>query len=85
MCSDLLQSLEVLSELGVDLVADQLGPVAVTDVALSVEEPLGNVVVSWLGKDVVNLLDVSLSELTGSIQRISGKWVTSWRGRSGRS
>ena len=43
--SDLLQSFQVLSELGVNTVRDELSPVALTDVSLSVEEPLGNVVV----------------------------------------
>ena len=43
--SDLLQSLQIFSELGVDSVGDKLGPVALADVALSVQEPLGDVVV----------------------------------------
>ena len=43
--SDLLESLQVLSELGVDTVGDELSPVAFTDISLSVEEPLGNVVI----------------------------------------
>ena len=43
--SDLLQSLQIFSELGVDSVGDELGPCAFTDVSLSVEEPLGDVVV----------------------------------------
>lgn len=47
--SDLLQSFQVLSELGVNTVGDELRPVAIADVSLSVEEPLGNVVV-YTGK-----------------------------------
>jgi hypothetical protein len=43
--SDLLQSFQILSELGVEGVGDQLGPVAVSNVSLSVQEPFGNVVV----------------------------------------
>ena len=45
VASDLLHSLEIVSELGVQTVGDELSPVAVSDVSLSVEEPLGDVVV----------------------------------------
>lgn len=40
---DLLQSFQIFSELGVDSVGDELRPVALTDVSLSVQEPLGDV------------------------------------------
>lgn len=43
--SDLLQSFQIFSELGVDTVGDELRPGAFADVSLSVQEPLGNVVV----------------------------------------
>ena len=43
--SDLLQSFQIFSELGVDTVGDELRPGSFTDVSLSVEEPFGNVVV----------------------------------------
>ncbi len=43
--SDLLQSFQVLSELGVNTVGNELRPVALTNISLSVEEPLGDVVV----------------------------------------
>ena len=43
--SDLLQSFQVLSELGVNTVGNELTPVALADISLSVEEPLGNVVI----------------------------------------
>jgi len=43
--SDLLQSFQIFSELGVDSVGDELGPCALTNVSLSVQEPLGNVVI----------------------------------------
>ena len=45
MSSDLLQSFQVLSELGVNTVGNELTPVALADISLSVEEPLGDVVV----------------------------------------
>lgn len=43
--SDLLQSFQILSELGVKSVGDKLSPVAISSVSLSVQEPFGNVVV----------------------------------------
>lgn len=64
--SDLLESLQVLSELGVNTVGDELRPVALTNISLSVEEPLGDVVFSGLGKNVVDLINVLFSQLTSS-------------------
>ncbi len=43
--SNLLQSFEILSELGVESVGDELGPGSVLDVSLSVQEPFGDVVI----------------------------------------
>lgn len=48
--SDLLQSFQVLSELGINTVGDELRPGALTDVSLSVQEPLGDVVVYYIGR-----------------------------------
>ncbi len=64
--SDLLQSFQIFSELGVDTVGNELGPGAFTDVSLSVQEPLGNVIVSGLGEDVVDLFDVLFIQLSSS-------------------
>lgn len=55
---DLLQSFQVLSELGVNTVGDELRPVSFADISLSVKEPLGDVVVGGLGEDVVDLINV---------------------------
>jgi hypothetical protein len=43
--SDLFHSFQVLSESGVQSIGDQLGPVTVSDISLSVQEPFGNVIV----------------------------------------
>ena len=51
--SDLLQSLQIFSELGVDSVGDELGPGALADVSLSVQEPLRDVVV-YKGSKMAN-------------------------------
>ncbi len=50
--SGLLHSLEILSEPGVQSVGDELVPCSVSDVSLSVEEPLGNVIVYGKGQTV---------------------------------
>jgi hypothetical protein len=68
--SDLLQSFQIFSELGVDTVGDELRPGALADVSLSVEEPLGDVVVGGLSEDVVDLFDVGFNELTGSLVEV---------------
>ena len=43
--SNLLQSFEILSELGIESVGDELGPGSVSDISLSVQEPFGDVVI----------------------------------------
>ena len=45
MALDLLHSFQVLSELSVQSVGNKLVPVSLSDISLSVHEPLGNVVV----------------------------------------
>lgn len=79
MASDLLHSFQVLSELSVNTVGDELRPGSLADVSLSVEEPLGNVVIyrrkhqhyamvltGGLGKDVVDLINVFFIEFSSS-------------------
>lgn len=45
VASDLLHSFQIISELGIETVGDELSPVSVSDVSLSVQEELGDVVV----------------------------------------
>ena len=71
--SDLRESLQVLSELGINTVGDELRPGAFTDISLSVEEPLGNVVVSGLGEDVVDLINVLFPQFTSSKEKFRFK------------
>ena len=68
--SDLLQSFQIFSELGVDTVGDELRPGALADVSLSVKEPLGDVVVGGLGEDVVDLFDVCFNKLSSSLVEV---------------
>jgi hypothetical protein len=42
--ADLLETLQIITELGVDTVGEDLGVLAVDDIALPVEEPGGNLV-----------------------------------------
>ena len=58
--ADLLEALEVLTELGVDAVGEDLGVLAVDNVALPVEEPGGDLV--WWVSDgaVVGELEQNL-------------------------
>ena len=62
----LLHHLEVLSHLGVQDVGDSLEVLAVLDVFLSVEEPVGDVVLAGVGEDLLDLLDLLSSQLTSS-------------------
>ena len=52
--ADLLEALEVLTELGVDTVGEDLRVLAVDNVALPVEEPGGDLVCGALEESVVN-------------------------------
>ena len=66
MVADLLHALKILTESGVDDVGVDLGPGAVLDAALSVEEPLGDTVLGGLGEDVADLVDLVDLEVTGA-------------------
>ena len=67
MLLDLSHSLEVLSHHGVKLVGNKLGVAGISGVVLSVEEPLGDVVVGGSGDDVRDLLDLVVGDLTSSL------------------
>jgi hypothetical protein len=67
----LLHALEILTETGVDHVGDELGPGAVSDAALSVEEPGRNVVLLWLGNNIGNLFNILLGQLTGALVKVN--------------
>ena len=65
--TDLLQSLEVLTELGVDTVGEDLEVLAVDNVALSVEEPRGDLVLGGVLDDGDNALELFRGEFTGAV------------------
>jgi len=62
--ADLLQPLQILTELVVQEVRQNLGGLAVLDVLLSVEEPVWDLVLAWVGDDGDDPLDLLLSQLT---------------------
>lgn len=64
--ADLLQALEVLTELGVDTVGEGVLVLAVDDVALPVEEPGGDLVLSRVLDDGDNALKLFGGKLAGA-------------------
>lgn len=68
--ADALKALEVLTELGVELVGKDLRSLTVLGVALSVQEPSGDLVVHGVLQDLddlVNLLSAQLSSTTADV------------------
>ena len=64
--ADLLQSLEIITELGVDAVGEDLEVLAVNDIALSVEEPGGDLVLGGVLDDGDDVLKLFRGKLTGA-------------------
>ena len=82
MLLDLSHSLEILSEHGIELVGNELAVLTISWVVLSVEEPLWNVVVSWLSDDVANLLDLVVGDFASSLINID---LSNLEGKEGES
>ena len=66
----LLHTLKIFSKSGIDHVGDELGVGTVLKAPLSVEEPHGDTVLLWLGDNIGNLFNISLSELTGALVKV---------------
>lgn len=67
--ADLLQALEILTELGVDTVGDDLRVLAVGDVALSVEEPGRNLVLGGVLDDGDDTLEFFGGDITSTVHQ----------------
>lgn len=67
--ADLLEALEVLTHLAVQAVGDNLRVLAVGDVALSVQEPRGDLVLGWGLEDGDDALELFGGELTSTVVR----------------
>jgi hypothetical protein len=65
--ADLLQALEILTELGVDTVGDDLAVLAVDNVALSVEEPGGDLVLGGVLDDGDDTLEFFRGDITSTV------------------
>lgn len=66
MGADLLQSLQVLTELAVHTVGQDLVVLAVHNVALSVEEPRWDLVLGWVLDNGDNALEFFRGKLAGA-------------------
>lgn len=64
--TDLLQSLQIFTELAVHLVSKDLGVLAIGDVTLSVEEPGGNLVLGWVLDDGDDSLEFFRGDFTST-------------------
>lgn len=64
---DFLQALEIITELRVDTVGQELRVLAVDDIALPVEEPGGDLVLSGVLEDVDDALELLRGELTSTV------------------
>jgi hypothetical protein len=71
MSPDLLQAFQIITELGVDTVGQDLRVLAIDDVALTIEEPGGNLVLSWVLDDGDNSLEFFGGEFTGTARSVS--------------
>jgi len=67
---DLLQSLKILTELGVNTVGQDLRVLAINDISLPVKEPDWDLVLSWVLDDGDNALKLFGSKLTGTLVKV---------------
>lgn len=64
--ADLLEALEIITELGVDTVGQNVRVLAVNDITLSVQEPAGDLVLGGVLDDGDDSLELFGGELTGA-------------------
>lgn len=67
--ADLLESLQILTELGVHAVGENLAVLAVVDIALSVEEPGGDLVLGGVLDDGDDTLELFGGDVTSTNSR----------------
>ena len=66
MSTDLLQALKIITKLGVDTVGENLRVLAIDDIALTIEEPGGDLVLSGVLDDGDNSLEFFGGEFTST-------------------
>lgn len=69
--ADLLQALKILTELAVQTVGQNLGVLAIDDIALSVEEPGGDLVLGGVLEDGDDTLEFFGGELTSAVIQVN--------------
>jgi hypothetical protein len=67
MRADLLQSFQIITELGVDTVGENLRVLAIDNVALSVKEPAGDLILGWVLDDGNDALEFFGGQFTGTV------------------
>jgi hypothetical protein len=65
--ADLLEALEILTELGVDTVGKNVRVLAIDDIALSIDEPRGDLVLGRVLEDSDDSLELFRGELTSAM------------------
>jgi len=70
MRADLLQTLQIVTQLRVERGGEQLRELAVRVVLLSVEEPVGHLVLARVGHDGDQLLHLFVGELAGPLVEV---------------
>lgn len=78
----LSHSLKILTHDSIDLIGNKLSPGTFTGVVLSIEEPLGDIVISGSSDDVRDVLDLLLGQFTSSLMDIDGSLLESKEGES---
>jgi hypothetical protein len=67
MSADLLQAFQIITKLGVDTVGENLRVFAIDDIALTIEKPGWNFVLSWVLDDGNNSFEFFGGELTSTL------------------
>lgn len=68
MSTDLLQALQIITELGVDTVGEDLAVLAIDDIALTIEEPGWDLVLGGVLDDGDDALELFGGQLTGAVR-----------------
>lgn len=71
MSADLLQPLQILTQLAVHAVGQYLAVLAVHDVALTIEEPHGDFVLEWVLDDGDDAFEFFGGEVAGTAHEIT--------------
>merc|ERR1719225_1171477 len=71
MSTDLLQTFQILTEFVIQKVSHYLVGLAVLDILLPIQEPVGNLVLAWILHNGDDFLDLLLTELTSAFIKIN--------------